>query len=178
MNKLKLININRPKILFKNKIYNCQLGLKGKLPIYKKKEGDFATPIGKWKLGKIFLRNDKLSFLKIKKNIRKRIIYISKNSGWCDDISSRNYNKYFKIKKSHNRMQIRHERLFRFDDVYDLIIEVNYNVNPTIKGKGSAIFIHCSFKDLRSTKGCLAMHKNDLIFVLKKLKNDTILQIC
>tara|TARA_B100001769_G_scaffold206822_1_gene166315 strand:+ start:352 stop:888 length:537 start_codon:yes stop_codon:yes gene_type:complete len=178
MNKLKLINIKRPKILFKKNIYNCQLGLKGKLPVYKKKEGDFATPIGKWKLGKVFLRRDKLPFLKIKKNIRKRIIYISKNSGWCDDTASRTYNKYFKIKKSNMRMQIGHERLFRSDDVYDVIIEVNYNINPTIKGKGSAIFIHCSFKDLRSTKGCVAMYKNDLIFLLKILKNDTILQIC
>ena len=71
---IKLININRPKILFKNKIYNCQLGLKGKLPIYKKKEGDFATPIGKWKLGKIFVRTDKLPFLKTKKYTNEKII--------------------------------------------------------------------------------------------------------
>ena len=178
MLKLKLIYINKPKILFKNKIYDCQLGLKGKLPIYKKKEGDFATPIGKWKLGKIFVRTDKLPFLKTKKYIRKRITNVSKNSGWCDDISSGNYNQFFKIKNSHLHTHIQHEKLFRFDDVYDVIIEIKYNVNPIIKGKGSAIFIHCSFKDLRSTKGCVAMHKNDLIFVLKKLKNDTILQIC
>ncbi len=177
MFKLKLIYINKPLILFKNKIYNCQLGIKGKFPIYKKKEGDFGTPIGKWKLGKIFLRTDKLPFLKTNKNIRKRILNVSKNSGWCDDISSRYYNKYFKIKKSQLNMRIGHEALFRLDDVYDIIIEVKYNIRPIIKGKGSAIFIHCSFDDLRSTKGCIAMHKNDLIFILKNLKKDTILKI-
>ena len=130
MFKLKLIHINKPQILFKNKIYNCQLGLKGKFPIYKKKEGDFATPIGKWKLGKIFLRNDKLPFLKTKKNIRKRIINVSKNSGWCDDISSKDYNKYFKIKKSQIYKHLGHEALFRADDVYDVIIEIKYNIKP------------------------------------------------
>ena len=177
MFKLKLIHINKPQILFKNKIYNCQLGLKGKFPIYKKKEGDFATPIGKWKLGKIFLRNDKLPFLKTKKNIRKRIIKVSKNSVWCDDISSKDYNKYFKIKKSQIYKHLGHEALFRADDVYDVIIEIKYNIKPIIKGKGSAIFIHCSFDDLRSTKGCIAIYKNDLIFILKNLKKDTIVEI-
>ena len=177
MFKLKLIHINKQQILFKNKIYNCQLGLKGKFPIYKKKEGDFATPIGKWKLGKIFLRNDKLPFLKTKKNIRKRIIKVSKNSVWCDDISSKDYNKYFKIKKSQIYKHLGHEALFRADDVYDVIIEIKYNIKPIIKGKGSAIFIHCSFDDLRSTKGCIAIYKNDLIFILKNLKKDTIVEI-
>ena len=57
-----------------------------------KKEGDLKTPIGKWKLGKIFIRRDKVKYLKLNKNIKK-IIYISKNYFWCDDRYNKNYNK-------------------------------------------------------------------------------------
>ena len=81
------------------------------------------------------------------------------------------------LKKSQLNMRIGHEALFRSDDVYDVIIEIKYNIKPIINGKGSAIFIHCSFDDLRSTKGCIAIHKNDLIFILKNLRKDTILEI-
>ena len=43
-------------------------------------------------LGKIFIRRDKVKYLKLNKNIKK-IIYISKNYFWCDDRYNKNYNK-------------------------------------------------------------------------------------
>ena len=61
------------------------------------------------------------------------------------------------------------EKLYRIDDVYDIIINLNYNQNPTIKIKGSAIFIHCSFEDNRSTNGCVAL-KNNLKFIINNLQ--------
>ena len=64
-----------------------------------KKEGDLKTPIGKWELGKIFIRRDKVKYLKLNKNIRKKIIYISKNYFWCDDSYNKNYNKLLINKK-------------------------------------------------------------------------------
>ena len=64
-----------------------------------------------------------------------------------------------------------HEKLFRSDDVYDIILELNYNQNPTIRNKGSAIFVHCSFNDFRSTNGCIAIKKNNLKFIINNLQN-------
>ena len=176
MDIIKLNKFYKPKIIFKNKIFSCQLGANGIFPNFKKIEGDFSTPKGKWKLGKIFYRKDKLPFIKIKKFQRKNTFYITKKCGWCDDLRSNNYNKYIKLneKKSIN---VKYEEMHRCDDAYDIVIEIKYNKNPTIKGKGSAIFIHCSFMDKRSTKGCVAISKKELIYILKKLEKGTIFKI-
>ena len=54
---------------------------------------------------------------------------------------------------------------------------MSHNVRPTIKNKGSAIFIHCSFFDYRNTAGCIALKKKDLVFLLKNLKDKTFIKI-
>ena len=77
--------------------------------------------------------------------------------------------KYFKIGEKGTSKNVSFERLWRDDEAYDLIIETSYNTKPIIKGKGSAIFIHCSFSDLRNTAGCIALNKKDLFFLIKKL---------
>ena len=63
-----------------------------------------------------------------------------------------------------------HEKLLRNDDVYDMILTLNYNQDPTIRNKGSAIFVHCSFNDLRHTNGCIAIKKNNLKFIINNLQ--------
>ena len=63
-----------------------------------------------------------------------------------------------------------HEKLFRCDDVYDIILQLNHNQNPTILNRGSAIFVHCSFNDLRNTNGCIALKKNNLKFIINNLQ--------
>ena len=67
--------------------------------------------------------------------------------------------------------------MIRNDNVYNFFLEIDYNQNPIIKGKGSAIFIHASFDDRRSTKGCLAIDKNHLIFLINNLKRKNYLKI-
>ena len=63
------------------------------------------------------------------------------------------------------------------DSAYDIIIVLSHNVRPTIKNKGSAIFIHCSFSDFKETAGCVALKKRDLTLLLKNLSNKTRLDI-
>ena len=85
------------------------------------------------------------------------MVIIKKNHIWCDDPKSNFYNKF--IDKNKINFNFSHERLIRNDNVYNFFLEIDYNQNPIIKGKGSAIFIHASFDDRRSTKGCLAIDK-------------------
>ena len=47
----------------------------------------------------------------------------------------------------------RYENFYRRDHIYDLIVTINYNTNPIIKKKGSAIFIHISKKKFKSKIG-------------------------
>ncbi len=90
--------------------------------------------------------------------------------GWCDDKNSKFYNRLIKFpfKKSA-------ERLFRKDSIYNIIIVIDFNMSPTIKDKGSAIFIHLATKDYKSTQGCVALNIKDIRLLLKKIsKKDKI----
>ncbi len=53
-----------------------------------------------------------------------------------------------------------YEKLFRKDNLYDLILVLNYNINPIIKNKGSAIFIHIAKNKYKKTAGCIALKKD------------------
>jgi len=157
---------NHGKLKYKNLSIRCALG---KLGVKKKKhEGDLITPKGKFKLTKIYYRSDRI------KNIDSPLkkIRIKKDMGWCDDVSSKRYNKQIKINKS-----ISHEKLYRKDNIYDVIVVLNYNLNPIINGKGSAIFLHVAKKNYNKTQGCIALKKNELLYLLSKIKKNTQIKI-
>lgn len=147
---------------YKNFKYRCALGKAG---VNKKiKEGDGITPKGVFKITKIYYRADKIKV--IKTNIKK--IKITKNMGWCDDPVSRFYNQQIKLPSKFS-----HEKLYRNDDLYDLVAVLNYNTNPVIKNKGSAIFMHISESSYKKTEGCIALKKDDLINILMDIKRNT-----
>ena len=157
------------------KKFKCQVGAGG-LKIYtKKREGDKATPIGKWKLKSIYYRSDKM-LKPIMRTKTFKINKITENCGWCDDPNSYSYNKFINTKKLSSE-NINLEKLWRKDQAYDIVIETSYNTQPIVKAKGSAIFIHCSFSDYRKTAGCIALKKKDLIILIKNLSKKTNIEI-
>ena len=139
------------------KKFKCQIGSGGLKIHTKKREGDKATPIGKWKLKSIYYRSDNT----FKPIIRTKTFKI---------------NKFINIKNL-NSKNINYEKLWREDQAYDVVIETSYNSRPIIKGKGSAIFVHCSFSDFRKTAGCIALKKKDLSILIKNLSKKTNLEI-
>ena len=60
------------------------------------------------------------------------------------------------------------EKLYRKQNTYDIILVLNYNMNPIVKNKGSAIFIHIAKKNYKKTEGCVALKKIDLLKIIKK----------
>ena len=91
--------------------------------------------------------------------------------GWCDDIrSSQHYNRLINIKSD-----VRHEKLFRKDNKYDLLIPIKYN-SKRIVGNGSCIFIHLT-KDYKPTAGCIALKKKDFLIMLKIINKKTKIKI-
>jgi L,D-peptidoglycan transpeptidase YkuD (ErfK/YbiS/YcfS/YnhG family) len=151
---------------YKNFRFRCALGKSGVKK--KKKEGDNITPIGIFKITKIYYRPDKVK--KIKTSIKK--IKIKKNMGWCDDPKSNYYNQQIKLPSKFS-----YERLYRKDHIYDLLAVINYNSNPIIKNNGSAIFIHIAKNNYKPTKGCIALRKIDLIKLLQIIKKNTKIKI-
>ena len=132
----------------------CALGKRGITS--KKKEGDGKTPIGTYKLNSIFYRKDRIS--KIKTTLKK--IVIKKNMGWCDDVTSKHYNKMIRFP-----FNLSAEKLWLENNIYDVIIVINYNLKPVIKNKGSAIFLHIAKRNFLQTEGCIAFTKKNIILL-------------
>jgi L,D-peptidoglycan transpeptidase YkuD (ErfK/YbiS/YcfS/YnhG family) len=162
-----MIIINKTSyLIYKNLKFRCSLG---KNSVGEKKfEGDNVTPAGIYKLVKVFFRKDRIAKIKSKMVFNE----IKKNMGWCDDPKSRKYNKLIRLPSKFS-----HEKLFRKDHLYDLIIVINYNMNPIIKNKGSAIFIHLATKNYSPTSGCIGLKKKNMIELIKKLKKNEFIKI-
>ena len=132
------IKINKNYLTFDKYKVKCALGKRGIGT--KRKEGDKITPKGRYNIKFLLYRKDRVK--KIKTKLKK--IVIRKNMGWCDDTSSRHYNKLIRLPVNHS-----HEKLYKYDNSYDIILVLNYNTYPVKKGKGSAIFIHVAKKIIR-----------------------------
>ena len=160
------IYINNKFISYNNYKAKCAVGKRG-ISI-KKKEGDFITPKGTFKIREIFYRKDRVQNLitRIKKTV------IRKNMGWCDDPKSKKYNKLINFPFKYGA-----ERLYRRENIYDIILVLNFNMNPVKKYKGSAIFIHVAKKSFQPTKGCIALNKSELIKLVKSIKKNSIVNI-
>ncbi len=157
------IKLKNKKLYYGNYKIKCAVGKRG---ISRKKiEGDGCTPKGAFKFKYLLYRKDKI--FKIRTCLKK--VAIKKNMGWCDDPSSRSYNKLIKFPFIHSA-----EKLYKKESTYDVILVIDYNLRPIIKNKGSAIFLHIAKKNYRSTEGCVAISKKDmkllLTFINKKTK--------
>ena len=158
---------NKDTLLVDDFKFRCSVGKRGFCQ--KKVEGDYKTPRGKFGLGNIYYRADRVQkpFSKIKS------IPIKKNMGWCDDPNSKFYNKLIKIKKN---LKIKYEKLYRKDNKYDFLILIKYNFKNTIKFKGSAIFLHLT-KDYSPTKGCITLCEKDFLILIKLINKKTKIKI-
>ena len=158
-----MIIINKSGYLkYKNLKFRCSLGKAG---IGKKeREGDKITPRGTYKIIKIYYRNDR-----VKKILSKfKLFKVTKRMGWCDDPKSKKYNQLVKVPNEYG-----YEKLNRKDNIYDLVLVLNYNMKPIIKNKGSAIFIHIAKKNYKKTAGCIGLNKSHLTKIIKKIKKNT-----
>ena len=156
------IIIKNQKLSYGNYKVKCSIGKRG-IGI-KNKEGDLITPIGVYRINKIFYRKDRIKKLTTKCSIS----VIKKNMGWCDDIHSTKYNKLIKYPFKYSS-----EKLYRKDNTYDIILVLSFNTHPIRKGRGSAIFIHIAKKNYKKTSGCIAVKKNDLKKIIKTVSRKT-----
>ena len=159
--------IIKKKILsYGNYKVKCAVGKRG-IGI-KLKEGDLITPKGIYKITKIFIRKDRI------KNLRTKIktFPIKKNMGWCNDPNSKSYNRLIKYPFNST-----FEKLFRKDNIYDVVVVLNYNMKPIVRNKGSAIFLHISKKNYSPTEGCIAINKPHIKKLLTLISRNTKVKI-
>ena len=156
---------NKDTLLVDDFIFKCSTGKKGLKK--SKKEGDKCTPIGLFSLGKIYYRPDRLD----RPETNLKIIPIKKNMGWCDDPKSKYYNREINLPS-----RIKHERLYKKDRSYDLLLVINYNTTKTIPYKGSAIFLHLT-SNYKKTNGCIAVSRKELYIILKLINKKSKIKI-
>ena len=162
---MKIIIIEKDTLLYDEFKFKCSIGKNGKTT--KKIEGDNKTPKGLYALGPLYYRKDRLPKLSTK--LKK--IEIMKNFGWCDDVKSKFYNKPIKT-----NINVRHEKLYRNDKKYDLLIPIKYNSKKIKKNKGSAIFLHLT-SNYKKTQGCVAIKEKDMLILLNLINKKTKIKI-
>jgi L,D-peptidoglycan transpeptidase YkuD (ErfK/YbiS/YcfS/YnhG family) len=133
----------------------CALGYSGLSA--EKREGDGATPVGRFPLRRVLYRADRLSL----PALALPVAVIDPGDGWCDDPASPDYNRQVRLPIS-----ARHEHLWRMDALYDIVVVIGHNDDPPVPGAGSAIFLHVASADYRPTEGCVAVAREDLMALL------------
>jgi L,D-peptidoglycan transpeptidase YkuD (ErfK/YbiS/YcfS/YnhG family) len=146
------------RLRWNNRDIPCALGRGGVLEADLKREGDGATPLGDWLMRQVFWRPDRLE----KPVTQLPVITLHPDVGWCDDPAHPAYNRQVALP-----FPASHEKLWREDRVYDLIVVLGYNDDPVIAGKGSAIFLHLAREDFSPTEGCVACARDDLLDLLR-----------
>jgi len=122
-----------------------------------KREGDNATPTGRFAFRRVLFRADRIDPVATALPAQP----IGSDDGWCDDVADPAYNRQVRLPHA-----ARHEKLWRADGLYDLVLVIGHNDDPVVPGAGSAIFIHVARPDWSSTEGCVAFRLDDLRRIL------------
>ena len=122
-------------------------------------EGDFCTPQGVFHLGFAF-GTQPINGFKVEYR------QLNSNCYWVDDPLSPLYNQWI---ESSNITWNSAEHLIDYPDTYKYSVVIDYNNEPIVPYKGSAIFLHCMKGSY--TAGCVAVPEKDMLFILKWLDN-------
>lgn len=140
------------------RVFPCALGRAG--IVAAKREGDGGTPAGQFPLRRLLYRADRIARIET----RLPVLHIEPDDGWCDDPADSAYNRPVGLPYAAS-----HERLWRADHLYDLVLVIGHNDDPVVPGAGSAIFLHLARADWGPTEGCVAFARDDLIAILAAL---------
>ena len=133
-----------------------------------KREGDGATPIGCFPLRRLFYRPDRLSA----PETGLPVAALTPDDGWCDDSKDTNYNRPVRLPYSGG-----HERMWRDDALYDVVVVLGHNDDPPQPDFGSAIFLHVARSGYAPTEGCVALALSDLLRLIVDCDQNTVLRI-
>jgi L,D-peptidoglycan transpeptidase YkuD (ErfK/YbiS/YcfS/YnhG family) len=125
-----------------------------------KREGDGATPAGRFRPVRLWWRADRLPRPATRLPVRP----IGPADAWCEDPADRRYNQPIRLRPGEPG-----DRLRRADALYDLVIEIDHNARPRVARRGSAVFIHVARTGLAPTAGCIAMPAAPLRRLLRRL---------
>jgi L,D-peptidoglycan transpeptidase YkuD (ErfK/YbiS/YcfS/YnhG family) len=147
----------------------CRIGHSG--IVHDKREGDGATPAGTWRIGGGFFRADRVN----RPNVAMGIRPLRQDDGWCDDANNFQYNRWVRLPFTGS-----HETMWMHEPSYDIVLVLDHNQSPRVRGRGSAIFFHLTNADKNGsnprnstgTAGCIAISPADMRRLLPRLAHD------
>lgn len=149
---------SRGTLRYRSFAFPCVLGRGGVSA--DKREGDGATPVGRFALKRVLYRSDRL----IPPVTRLPIAPIGRDDGWCDAPDDPLYNRPVTLPYAAGA-----EHMWRDDALYDVVVVLGHNDDPVVPGAGSAIFMHVAPPDGAPTAGCVALAREDLLTLLRAL---------
>ncbi len=148
------------------KRYRCALGRGGVRS--DKKEGDGATPTGRYPMRHVLFRSDRLAPPATGLSLGP----VAPNDGWCDDPRDTSYNRPVSLPHA-----ARQEEMWRDDQLYDVVVVLGHNDDPPVPGRGSAVFLHVASPGFAPTEGCVALACDDLLSILRDCGPDAAIEI-
>jgi len=153
-----LLDHRRGRLVAGRLVLPCALGRSG--TTHDKREGDGATPVGRFRALQAFYRPDRVR----RPPTRLIVSRIDGRDGWCDAPGDRNYNHPVRLP-----YPARHERMCREDELYDVVIDLAYNRGPIRKGRGSAIFPAFCPQSSVTTRSMATLTRNDKLALRTQL---------
>ncbi len=144
----------------------CALGRSG--TTHAKREGDGASPVGRFRLIQAFYRADHGPRPRTGLPLRA----VRRHDGWCDDPGDRRYNRLVPLP-----CPASHEVLWRDDRLYDVVLDIAWNRGPITRGRGSAIFLHLARPGFEPTAGCVAVEPRMIRRLLERIGPRTRIEI-
>lgn len=133
-----------------------------------KREGDGATPLGIWHPREVRYRADHGSRPLTRLPVRRT----QPGDGWCDDPVDGRYNQPVRLPFAPS-----HERMWRDDALYDLVVVLDHNSRPRQARRGSAVFLHLARDGFLPTEGCIAFRRADLRRLLTLMDRTTRIRV-
>lgn len=163
-----IVNCRDKTLSVEDTLYPCRIGKGGFVEGAKGREGDAKTPLGTYHLRFGLYRADRLPRLNSSLTFRP----LRQDDGWCDDVNDPAYNRFIRLPYVAS-----HEKLWRKDGAYDIILVMSHNDSPPEPGLGSAVFIHIAQPDDRETLGCVALEPEVMQRVLGALEVGMVIEI-
>lgn len=145
---------------FMGRSFPCAIGRGGIVPGHEKREGDGATPAGVHRLIGMLYNPSRLTAP------ADWALPVSPLDRWSDDPRDPDYNLMVRLPHDFS-----HERLWRADPLYDLVILTNWNWPQAEPGRGSAIFLHSWRRPRFPTAGCVAFRQRDLLWIAARIRH-------
>ncbi len=149
------------------------IGRSGIHPASEKFEGDGKTPEGVYSIGECFGNTLPPCEMKVPYTL------IDEDDYWDGDSTSPTYNTHVKGSDMEKEWLEKgeYEHLIRYTNSYKYAAMINYNVDPAIPGKGSAIFLHIPSPGSTSSAGCVVIPEEYMIKALEMMRENTVIAI-